>query len=100
MTYTAYGGDTFVYNEVRFFGNSSTGSATFVAYGATHGLDAGGGLFNFYDHSTAENASFTINGAQNNGGYGGGVGFNDFATAGNATFVLNPGRANSGTRDT
>ena len=74
-----------------FFQNSTAGSATFIAQGATHGLDVGGGFFGFTDNSTAENAHFTINGARNNGGFGGSVGFGDFATAGNAVFVLNPG---------
>jgi hypothetical protein len=91
VTYTASSADTFVYNEVFFYGNSTAGSANFVAFGANHGVDAGGGLFNFYENSTAANANFTINGAQTKNSYGAGAGFADFATAGNATFVLNPG---------
>jgi autotransporter-associated beta strand protein len=92
-TYTAFGaaGNGSGGSGAQFFQNSTAGSATFIAQGATHGLDVGGGFFGFNDNSTAENASFTINGAQNNGGFGGSVGFGDFATAGNAVFVLNPG---------
>ena len=89
-TYTAYGNSE-PSSGVQFLQNSTAGSATFIAQGATHGLDVGGGYFAFYDNSTAENANFTINPAQNNGGFGGGVVFRDFATAGNAVFVLNPG---------
>ena len=74
-----------------FHQNSTAGSATFIAQGATKGLDVDGGGFGFVDNSTAGNANFTINGAYTAGGSGGGVGFNDFSTAGNATFVLNPG---------
>jgi autotransporter-associated beta strand protein len=93
-TYTAYGAadNGSAGSGAQFYGNSSAGSATFIAQGATHGLDVGGGFFGFNDNSTAENANFTINPAQNNGGFGGSVGFGDFATAGNAVFVLNPGR--------
>lgn len=96
-TYTVYGAASNGSNgsEVAFYGNSTASSATFIAQGATKGLDVGGGLFLFYDNATAENASFTINGAQNSGGYGGGVGFGDFSTAGNAVFVLNPATANN-----
>ena len=93
VTYTAYGAAAFGSDGsgAVFLGNSSAGSANFVADGATRGLDVGGGFFSFDDNSTAENASFIINGAQNSGGFGGGVGFGGFATAGNATFVINPG---------
>jgi len=93
VTYTAYGaaGNGSGGSGAGFFQNSTAGSATFIAQGATHGLDVGGGFFGFNDNSTAGNAHFTINGAQNNGGFGGSVGFGDFATAGNAVFVLNPG---------
>ena len=92
-TYTALGaaGNGSNGSGAVFLQDSTAGSAIFVAQGATHGLDVGGGFFAFSGNSTAENASFTINGAQNNGGFGGSVGFGDFATAGNAVFVLNPG---------
>jgi autotransporter-associated beta strand protein len=89
-TYTAYGNSS-PSNGALFLHTSSAGSATFIAEGATSGLDVSGGYFIFYDNSTAENANFTINPAQNNGGFGGSVGFSDFATAGSAVFVLNPG---------
>ena len=90
VTYTAHGGDVFVYNYVQFYGSSTAGSANFVVDGASHGLDGGGGTIGFGDNSTAGNATFTINSGIHEGNYGGFVGFGDFATAGNATFILTP----------
>ena len=91
--YTAWGAHGFGASPSVgvFYQSSTAGSATFIAQGATKGLDVDGGGFGFVDNSSAGNANFTINGAYTAGGSGGGVGFNDFSTAGNAVFVLNPG---------
>jgi autotransporter-associated beta strand protein len=91
--YTAWGAHGFGASPSvgNFHQNSTADSATFIAQGATKGLDVDGGGFGFVDNSTAGDANFTINGAYAAGGSGGGVGFNDFSTAGNAAFVLNPG---------
>ena len=91
VTYTASSADTFVYNEVFFYGNSTAGSAILSLSVQTTASTRVVELFNFTKTPRPRNANFTINGAQTKNSYGAGAGFADFATAGNATFVLNPG---------
>ena len=69
------------------FGNDATASVdtTFTMGGAA----AEGGTTYFFGHSTAGNASFTINGSNHAYGRGGSVAFYDNSSAADATIVVN-----------
>lgn len=78
-------------NEIEFFNDATAGTGTvFIAQGSASG--ASGGIVNFWDNSSAGDASFTLEGggidARTVGGH---VAFMGNSTAANATFVCKGG---------
>ena len=76
--------------EVDFFDSSSAENATFTNYGAVIS-DAHATHVSFSDNSTAANATFTNYGGTANHTSGGDVSFYDQSSAGNAIITNNPG---------
>lgn len=75
--------------ETEFFNTSTAGNATLIANGGTT-TGAGGGMIVFHDSSTAGNATLTANGGI--AGYPGPYGsFQDSSSGGTAQVVLNGG---------
>jgi len=76
---------------MEFFNVATAGTGTvFIAQGSTSG--APGGIVNFWDNSTAGNASFTLEGGGTGARtIGGHVAFMGNSTAANATFVCHGG---------
>src|ERR1051326_299882 len=80
-----------------FYGGSTAGTGKFVnnpcGVAQSTGQINSGGSTNFYDRSSADNATFTNVGGALSGTGGGVVQFGGFATAGNAIAVSNGGTA-------
>ena len=61
--FTVNYGPGFVRPEINFFEHSSAGSATFTVRGSELGDDSSGGTLAFNDYSSAENATIVVNGS-------------------------------------
>jgi len=77
-----------------FSGSSSAGNGTFTCLPGQEGGE--GSRVDFYDASTAENATFTLEGATDISSGGGSAGFRDGSTAANATLIANRGSGGGG----
>jgi autotransporter-associated beta strand protein len=82
---------------LEFFNTATAGGNTsYIIEGSEAGPD--GGRINFWDSSTAGDASFVLEGAGHNAGTTGGlIFFMDTSTAGNATFDCQSGGSGNGT---
>jgi len=82
---------SFPYSQINFYDTSSAGNASIYAEGARGDLESYGGRLNFYNSATAGNASCTVTGSFASGSYGGQIEFVDDSNAGTAIFtVLGP----------
>ena len=71
---------------IQFGDSSSADNATFICNGGTR-FNAGGGTIRFFETSSAGNATFTNNGARSAAARGGSVTFFGRSTASNGTFI-------------
>jgi len=74
---------------VRFADSATAGTASVTLLHG--GFRSGGGFVSFSSNSTADHATITAEGANDNPVQSGQVAFNDTATAGNAAITLQPG---------
>ncbi len=73
---------------INFYDTSTAANASIMAEGARGRDDAGGGHVIFYNSATAANASFTATGSNALGGGGGEILFMDQSSAANANFTI------------
>jgi len=79
---------SFPSSQINFYDTSSAGNASIYAEGARGNLESYGAEVNFYNNATAGNASCIVTGAIGTGSYEGEINFFDDSSAGNASFTV------------
>jgi autotransporter-associated beta strand protein len=86
---------SFPSSQINFYDTSSAGNASIYAEGARGDLESYGAEANFYNNATAGNASCIVSGSFQSGSYGAQINFFDDSSAGNGIFTVE-GPSNGG----